>query len=85
MEDRVGVCIGVESYAIRTFALLATALNSHAIAYRDILDIFCNFCLSLFIAEDKSVVPRILSIKEHPAVPRVIGVFISLYPSLSNA
>ena len=52
---------------------------------RDVLDILSNFWLSLLIIEDDLVVSRVAAIKEHPAVARVIRVFICLYSSIGNA
>jgi hypothetical protein len=69
---------------MRSVSLLATALNCHIIADRDILNILSNFCLFLFIDKDELVVSRVSIIIFYSAVPRVIRVFISLYTSISD-
>jgi hypothetical protein len=74
----------MKSHAMRSVTFLATALNCHAITNGDILNVTSDFCLSLLIDEDELVVPRVSVIILHPAVTRVIRVFVSLYTSISD-
>jgi hypothetical protein len=69
---------------MRSVTFLATALNCHAVTDRDILNIAGNLRSSLLIDEDELVVPRVSVIVLHPAISRVIGVFVSLYTSISD-
>ena len=59
-------------------------MNSHAVAYRDVFDVFGDFWLPSFIIKDDLVVPRVVAIKEHPAIARVVRVFVCLYSSIGN-
>ena len=60
------------------------ALNCHTISKRDILYVTSNFCSSLLIDKDELVMPRVSMVIEHPAISRVIRVFIDLYTSISD-
>jgi hypothetical protein len=83
---KVGVreCACMQSYAMRSITFLATALNCHAIANRNILNVASNLCSSLLIDEDELIVPWVSVIILHPAVPRVVRVFVSLHTSISD-
>jgi hypothetical protein len=84
VEVGVRECASMQSHAMRSITFLATALNCHPVANRDILNITSDLCSSLLIDEDKLVVPRVSVVILHPAVSRVIGVFISLHTSISD-
>jgi hypothetical protein len=84
MEVGVRECAGMQSHAMRPITFLATALNCHAVADRDILDITSDFRSSLLVDEDELIMPRVSVIILHPAVPRVIGVLVSLHASISD-
>jgi hypothetical protein len=84
MEVGVRECAGMQSHAMGSITFLATALNCHAVTNRDILNVTSDFCLSLLIDEDELVMSRVSVIVLHPAVPRVIGVLISLHASISD-
>ena len=43
-----------------------------------------NFWLSLLIVKDDLVVTRVVAIEEHPAIARVVRVFVCLYSSIGN-
>src|SRR5947208_2897581 len=84
VEVRVRECACMQSHAVRSVTFLATALNCHAIANRDILNITSDFRSSLLIDEDELVVPRVSVVILHPAISRVIGVLVSLHTSISD-
>jgi hypothetical protein len=84
VEVGVRECVCMQSHAVRSVTFLVAALNCHTIANRDILNIMSNFCLSLLVNKDELIVPRVSIIILHPAVTRVIRIFISLYASVSD-
>ena len=43
-----------------------------------------NFWLSLLIVKDDLVVTRVVGVEEHPAVARVVRVFVRLYSSIGD-
>jgi hypothetical protein len=69
---------------MRSITFLSTALNCHTFTDRDILYVASNFCSSLLIDEDELVVPRVSIVIFHPAVTRVVRVFVSLHTSISD-
>jgi hypothetical protein len=84
VEVGVRECAGMQSHAMRSITFLATALNCHASTNRDILNIAGNLRSSLLIDKDELVVSRVSIVILHPAVARMIRIFISLYASVSD-
>src|SRR5947208_8889440 len=84
VEVGVRECAGMQSHAMSPITFLATALNCHAVTNGDILNVTSDFCSSLLIDEDELVMSRVSVVILHPTVPRVIGVLISLYASISD-
>jgi hypothetical protein len=84
MEVGVRECACMQSHAVRSVTFLATTLNCHAVANRNILNVASDLRLSLLIDEDELVVPRVSVVILHPAITRVIGVFVSLHTSISD-
>ena len=80
----VGVSASVQSHPIDWVAFLATPLHCHSVSNGCILDISGHFGLPLLIDKDELIVVGVRIIIDHPSIPRMIYVLISLDAHVSN-
>ena len=77
-EVRLRICASVQSHAIDRVALLATPLYCHSVSHRSILNICGHLSLPLLIDKDELVMVGVCIVIDHPSVPRMISILISL-------
>ena len=83
-EVGVRVSTSVESHAIDWVTLLATPLYCHSVSNGCILYISGHFGLPLLINKDELIMIGVRIVVNHPSIPRMICVLISLDAYVSD-
>ena len=83
-EIRVRVSASVQRHAIDWVAFLATSLYCHSVSNGCIFYISGHFGLPLLIHKDELIMIGVCIVIDHPSVPRMICVLISLDAHVSD-
>ena len=83
-EIGVRVSSSMQGHAIDGIAFLVTPLYCHPVSHRGILNISGHFGLPLLINEDELIMIGVRIIINHPSIPRMICVLISLDAHISD-
>ena len=83
-EIGVRISASVQRHAIDGVALFATPLYCHSVSHRSVLDISGHFGLPLLINKDELIMVGVRIIVDHPSIPRMICILISLDAYINN-
>ena len=83
-EVGVRVSTSMQSHPIDRVALLSAPLYCHSVSHRGVLYISGHLGLPLLINKDELIMVGVCILIDHPSIPRMINIFVSLDAHVSD-